>query len=87
MKIIIAGYGYVGKAVANALKSQHEIVIHDPKYTDFKIIDHHDADGIIICVPTPTTEYGVCDASIVSEVKIQNASGKIYFKVHYLTVK
>jgi len=68
MKLIIAGYGYVGKAVANALKSQHEIVIHDPKYTDFKIIDHQDADGIIICVPTPTTEYGVCDASIVAEV-------------------
>ena len=68
MKIIIAGYGFVGKAVANALKSQHEIVIHDPKYTDFKIIDHYDADGIIICVPTPTTEYGVCDATIISDI-------------------
>ncbi len=68
MKIIIAGYGFVGKAVANALKNQHEIVIHDPKYTDYKIIDHHDADGIIICVPTPTTEYGICDASIIAEI-------------------
>lgn len=68
MKFIIAGYGFVGKAVANALKDQHEIVIHDPKYTDFKIIDHHDADGIIVCVPTPTTEYGICDASIIAEV-------------------
>lgn len=68
MKIIIAGYGFVGKAVANALKLQHEIVVHDPKYSDFKIIDHQDADGIIVCVPTPTTEYGVCDASIVAEV-------------------
>ncbi len=68
MKIIIAGYGFVGQAVANALKTRHEIVIHDPKYTDFKIIDHLDADGIIISVPTPTTENGVCDASIVAEV-------------------
>lgn len=68
MKIIIAGYGFVGKAVANALKHQHEIIIHDPKYTDYKILDHHDADGIIVCVPTPTTENGICDASIIADI-------------------
>lgn len=68
MKIIIAGYGFVGKAVANALEKHHEIVIHDPKYTDYKILDHLDADGIIICVPTPTTEYGICDASIIADI-------------------
>lgn len=68
MKIIVAGYGFVGKAVANALKDQHEVVIHDPKYTDYKIIDHLDADGIIICVPTPTTENGICDSSIIADV-------------------
>ena len=68
MKFIIAGYGFVGKAVANALKNAHEIVIHDPQYTDYKIIDHHDADGIIICVPTPTTENGICDASIIADI-------------------
>ena len=48
MKIIIAGYGFVGRAVATAIGTQHEIVVQDPKYTDYKIIDHHDADGIII---------------------------------------
>lgn len=68
MKIIIAGYGFVGKAVANALKDQHEIIIQDPQYTDYKIMDHLDADGIIVCVPTPTTEYGVCDASIIADI-------------------
>lgn len=68
MKIIIAGYGFVGKAVANALKDKHEIIIHDPKYTDYKIIDHRDADGIIICVPTPTTETGVCDVRDITDV-------------------
>lgn len=68
MKIIIAGYGFVGKAVANALEKHHEIVIHDPKYTDYKILDHLDADGIIISVPTPTTEYGVCDSSIIADI-------------------
>lgn len=68
MKIIIAGYGFVGKAVANALKDQHDIIIQDPKYTDYKMIDHHDADGIIICVPTPTTENGVCDANDIAGI-------------------
>lgn len=68
MKIIIAGYGFVGKAVANALKDKHEIIIHDPKYTDYKINDHLDADGLIICVPTPTTKQGVCDASIIADI-------------------
>lgn len=68
MKLIIAGYGFVGKAVFNAFKSQHEIVIVDPKYNDNKIKDHYDADGIIICVPTPTTDEGVCDCKAVADV-------------------
>ena len=68
MKIIIAGFGFVGKAVANALQTQHEIVIQDPKYTDFKMVDHHDADGIIICVNTPELPSGGCDGSIICSV-------------------
>ena len=68
MKIVIVGYGFVGKAVFNAFKDKHELVIVDPKYTTDEIKDHHDADGIIICVPTPTTENGICDANIVAMV-------------------
>ena len=68
MKIIIAGYGFVGKAVANSLKSKHDLVIVDPKYTDAKIMDHHDADGIIVCVGTPSTASGQCDPEQVRGV-------------------
>lgn len=69
MKILIAGYGFVGEAVSNALKDKHEIVVIDPKLeVHEKISDHYDADGLIICVPTPTTENNICDASIVAEV-------------------
>lgn len=68
MKIVIIGYGFVGKAVANALQSKHDIVIQDPKYTDYKIIDHHDADGVIVCVDTPPTSHGSCDDSNVRSV-------------------
>lgn len=68
MKIIIAGYGYVGKAVHEGLKKHHDLVIVDPKYTSEEIKNHHDADGLIICVPTPTTEDGICDASIIASI-------------------
>lgn len=68
MKIIIAGYGFVGKAVFNALKDKHEVVIVDPQYTTNEIKYHHDADGLIICVPTPTTEDGICDVNAISNI-------------------
>jgi UDPglucose 6-dehydrogenase len=68
MKIIIAGYGYVGKAVIHALGTSHDIVIVDPNYNDNIISDHPDAEGIIICVPSPSLENGKCDASIICEV-------------------
>ena len=68
MKFIIAGNGFVGSAVHNALKTKHDIVIVDPQYTDVQIKDHFDADGIIICVSTPTTENGICDANNVANV-------------------
>ena len=68
MKIIIAGYGYVGKAVFNALKDEHDVVIVDPQYTTNEIKYHHDADGLIICVPTPTTKDGICDVNIIANI-------------------
>lgn len=66
MKIIIAGYGFVGKAVHNALKDKHEIVIVDPNYTTNEIQYHHDADGLIICVNTPTGEHGIIVENIAN---------------------
>lgn len=68
MKIIIAGYGFVGKAVAAALKPMHEVVIVDPQYTTNEIKYHHDADGLIICVDTPTGENGIINANNVANV-------------------
>ena len=66
MKIIIAGYGFVGEAVANTLKKNHEPIVVDPKYTSAKIMDHHNADGIIICVNTPTGENGIIAENIAN---------------------
>jgi UDPglucose 6-dehydrogenase len=61
MKIIIAGYGFVGKAVFNTFKEKHDTVIVDPKYTTAEIHHHLDADGIIVCVNAPTRANGILD--------------------------
>lgn len=68
MKILIVGYGFVGKAVFNAIKTSHNAVIIDPQYTTTEIQHHPDADGIIICVPTPSLADGSCDSSAVASV-------------------
>ena len=68
MKIIIAGYGFVGKAVARTLEKKHDLIIVDPKYGDEQIANHPDADGIIICVGTPHTDELACDDSQVYNV-------------------
>ena len=68
MKIIIAGYGFVGKAVANSLKLKNEIAIVDPQYNQDAVADHYDADGIIICVGTPSDSNGACDDSQIRAV-------------------
>lgn len=68
LKIIIAGYGFVGKAVFNAFKDKHDLVIIDPTYSEAAISEHVDADGIIICVNTPTGEEGIINANNVADV-------------------
>lgn len=68
MKIIIAGYGYVGKAVRAAFDSKHEVVIVDPALTDEAIRNHFDADGLIICVNTPPTDSGTCNGVNILDV-------------------
>ena len=68
MKIIIAGYGFVGKAVANAIKDKNFIHIVDPQINNSIVSDYKNADGVIICVGTPATILGDCDVSQVHNV-------------------
>ena len=71
MKIIIAGYGFVGKAVGTTVSTKHRVLVVDPKITTNKVTDFPDAEGIIICVPTPSTSDGQCNTSIVRSVIAQ----------------
>jgi UDPglucose 6-dehydrogenase len=68
MKIIIAGYGFVGKAVANSLKDVHELYIVDPAYNSNRIEQYSHADCMIVCVGTPSAQDGNCDVSQVESV-------------------
>lgn len=58
MKIIIAGFGYVGKAVHSVFTKKHNVVIVDPQVNNDTVKNHLNADGVIICVPTPLEQDG-----------------------------
>jgi len=68
MNIIIAGYGFVGKAVANAIKAHHNLHIVDPQYSTAEVQHFPRSEGIIICVDTPSKSNGECDDSKIRNV-------------------
>lgn len=76
----IVGYGYVGRAFARMFDDQagrYEVQIHDPyvKWDQEKLPSHqhgnatreaiNKCDMAVVCVPTPSTDDGGCDTSIV----------------------
>ena len=67
MKILIAGYGFVGMAHALSLESDDiKTYIYDPAKGHDNW--HKNADAYIICVSTPQSKDGSCDMSNVYEV-------------------
>jgi UDPglucose 6-dehydrogenase len=68
MNIIIAGYGFVGKAVANSIDQKNTLHIVDPKLGEKTVKDYSGADGVIICVGTPSTQLGDCDVGQIYQV-------------------
>jgi len=65
--MIIAGYGFVGKAHELLFKDRRrEIVIYDPPKG--MEADLQNTSAIVVCVPTPQSEDGTCDMSAVYDV-------------------
>jgi UDPglucose 6-dehydrogenase len=65
--MIIAGYGFVGKAYELLFKNhRREIVIHDPPKG--MTADLKNTSAVVVCVPTPQSEDGTCDMSAVYEI-------------------
>ena len=74
MKIGIAGYGYVGKAIAESMKDKYEVLINDPALghkASFK-----EVQALIVCVSTPRSSAGYCVMDNVYQV-IEKASNEI----------
>jgi len=69
MKICIIGHGFVGKALHRALKNNVEIEIIDPKYkTDLSLIDIFKPNIVFICAPTPMSNDGTQDITILNSI-------------------
>lgn len=78
-KVAVIGYGYVGKAVVNLFKDHYQVLPVNPTFTgdmaDFYsggILNFeqqkalaNEAELAVICVPTPMSDTGECDTSIV----------------------
>ena len=65
--IVIAGYGYVGRAFYETFKDLEHCEIVDPQHNKNKITDF-DATHIVVAVSTPEAEDGSCDMSNVFDV-------------------
>jgi len=69
MKVAIIGYGFVGKALQNGLKTSVEVLLVDPKLnTSINDLETFKPETIFICVPTPMNDDGSQDASILEKV-------------------
>ena len=71
MKIVIAGYGPVGKSVEGVLWHHKgvDVYVDDPyKGKEFPAELAKDVDGVIVCVATPALPNGESDTSNVADV-------------------
>jgi len=73
-RIIVSGYGYVGKAMVEMLKNHYEVLVYDPLFSgereDFKFVSSLEQENCVlgvVCVPTPSREDMSCDISLVEE--------------------
>jgi len=65
--MIIAGYGFVGKAHELLFRNcRREIIIYDPPKG--MEADLQNTSAVVVCVPTPEAEDGTCDMSAVYDV-------------------
>lgn len=66
--LILAGYGFVGRAYYELLSTEYDVEIVDPKYTDAIITDFPYAAGLVCCVGTPSGKDGNYDTSALHSV-------------------
>ena len=68
MKVGIVGYGFVGKALRNALRDNIDCIKIDPKLnTDIAALEKFKPDIVFICLPTPMNNDGSQDIRLVED--------------------
>src|SRR5512137_311830 len=84
-KIGIIGYGYVGEAIAQSIMPPYRAIIIDPAkgYTTTYDEIKKECANIFVCVPSPRSDDGHCDTSILEDVfnKLEGYHGTIISKV------
>jgi UDPglucose 6-dehydrogenase len=85
-KIGIVGVGVVGGAILSAVKDNDNLDVRvidiDPTKNTHTYQDLMECDGVFICTPTPQSEDGTCDVSILLNVlgKLRKYKGVIISK-------
>jgi len=93
MKVAIVGHGYVGKAMAEFFESHYDLVVVDTKFTGPQSIRDEEfgrnhlftndlsaangCDLIVVCLPTPRSDDGSCDTSLV-ESAIRDIDAELF---------
>lgn len=68
MKLVIAGFGFVGNAYYSVFKNYYDFIIVDPLHNNNKLDELTDIQGVICCVSTPADKDGRCDVTSVLDV-------------------
>jgi UDPglucose 6-dehydrogenase len=84
MRIGIIGIGVVGSAIKYGFeKLGHDIFVHDLRLKT-KLEDVLESEVCFLCLPTPSSEDGTCDTSVVEDVvsrlRKMNYSGVVAIK-------
>lgn len=84
MKLTVIGYGYVGGAVGESLKTKYDIEIIDPSLGYHEEEHKFNVDGIILCLPAPTLDDGTVDVTLIEQylvkIKEKNSSVPVLIK-------
>lgn len=73
--ILLAGYGYVGKAIHETFRDVVDMHVVDPKHNKNKVTDFN-PDKVIIAVSTPEGKNGECDMTNVFDV-LKNVNSEV----------
>ena len=66
MNILIAGYGFVGRAFEVAALKSNTVLVNDPAMDRNE--DLSNVDALVICVSTPQADDGTCNITNVADV-------------------